>query len=208
MGYLLSFVVFLLAVATISALKPSFVSIRKHLGSFTTASALFTATTIASPNEAAAETFSTYKNARYETSLNYPSSWQTNTGSLSGERSVVAFTDPNDADTSASIVFTPVPADYTKLNSFGGKDNLRLYLLPSGEGVATKLIQENVKGECYFIEYVVSAEGAPVRHVQSVFALRPQESVVGLTLQTKEETFEKHKAEFDEMLPSFKINDK
>ena len=32
----------------------------------------------------------------------------------------------------------------------------------------------------------MSAPDAPKRHIQSVFALRPQESVIGLTVQTKQ----------------------
>jgi hypothetical protein len=71
------------------------------------------------------------------------------------------------------------PADYSKLNSFGGKETIRSFLVPSGEGVSTKVIDEVVKGDSYLIEYVVSAPDAPVRHVQSVFALRSQESVIG-----------------------------
>lgn len=77
--------------------------------------------------------------------------------------------------------------DYTKLTSFGaGKDTLRQYLLPTGDGVTSEVINEFVKGETYTLEYIVSAPDAPKRHVQSVFALRSQESVIGLTVQTKE----------------------
>lgn len=53
-------------------------------------------------------------------------------------------------------------------------------------GVSSEVIEENVRGETYTLEYVVSAPDAPKRHIQSVFALRSQESVIGLTVQTKE----------------------
>ena len=52
----------------------------------------------------------TYTNERYHTVLSYPADFEIKTGQLSGERDVIAFTDPNDPDTSASLVFSPVPA--------------------------------------------------------------------------------------------------
>lgn len=88
-----------------------------------------------------------YSNQRYHTNLKYPSNWEEKIGTLSGDRTVIAFTNPDDADTSVSIVFTPIPADYTKLNSFGGKETIRQYLLPVGDGITTKLINEYIKGE-------------------------------------------------------------
>ena len=54
------------------------------------------------------------------------------------------------------------------------------------QGVTSEVLNEFIKGETYTLEYIVSAPDAPRRHIQSVFALRPQESVVGLTVQTKE----------------------
>jgi hypothetical protein len=78
-------------------------------------------------------------------------------------------------------------------------------LFPTGEGVSTNVIAETVKGESYFVEYVVTAPDSPVRHVQSVFALRPQESVIGLTIQTKEDTFAQYKEAFAAILPTFAV---
>lgn len=149
-----------------------------------------------------------YSNERFGTTLKYPLGWEEKTGTLSGDRSVVAFTCPDDKDTSVSLVFSPIPADYNKLNSFGGKDNLRLYLLPSGDGISTKIVDEYVKGESYFLEYVVQADlpdAAVTRHVASVFALRPQESVVGLTVQTKEDTYPTYKDVFSAVIPSLLV---
>ena len=60
---------------------------------------------------------------------------------------------------------------------------MQLRFAPLGEGVETTVITEKLKGESYSLEYTVSAPDAPIRHVFSVFALRPQESVVGLTIQ-------------------------
>lgn len=148
----------------------------------------------------------TFKSDRYHTSFSYPSNWEMKVGQLSGERTVTAFTDPSDPTTSASIVFTPIPADYTRLTSFGGKETVRQYLLPAGEGIEANIVDEKVKGENYFLEYVVSAPSAPTRHVQTVFALRPQESVVGLTIQSKEENYAKNKEIFTTIMPSLKVD--
>ena len=52
----------------------------------------------------------TYTNDRYHTILSYPADFEMKTGQISGDREVIAFTDPNDPDTSASLVFSPVPA--------------------------------------------------------------------------------------------------
>lgn len=174
------------------------------------ASAAATAATAAATAATGEVALSIYSNERFGTSLKYPSGWEEKTGTLSGDRSVVAFTCPDDKDTSVSLVFSPVPADYNKLNSFGGKDNLRLYLLPSGDGISTKIVDEYVKGESYFLEYVVQADlpdASPVvtRHVASVFALRPQESVVGLTVQTKEDTYPTYKDVFSAVIPSLLV---
>ena len=148
----------------------------------------------------------TYKNELYHTQISYPSTWEQKFGTLSNERSLVAFVDPKDVDTSLSLAFTPIPADYSYLSSFGGKETLRQYLLPKGEDVHTDVLNEVLSGEKYFLEYVVDLPGAPSRHIQSVFALRPQETVVGVTLQTKQDTFPLHQEEFKSIIPTLDIS--
>lgn len=150
--------------------------------------------------------YKTYSNERYQTTFKYPASWEEKGGQLSGDRSLTAFINPTDSDTSISVVYTPIPADYTTINSFGGKDSIRQYVLPKAEGIETKVIDERVKGDSYFLEYVISSPDAPKRHIQSIFSLRPQESVVGFTAQTKEETFEGVKDIFSEIEKSFVVN--
>ena len=148
-----------------------------------------------------------YTNERYHTELRFPAKWTEQRGELSGERSLVAFTDPDDTQTSASLVFTPIPADYTRLTSFGGgKETLREYLLPRGEGIEADVLNEKVKGEIYTLEYVVKAPDNPARHVISVFALRPQESVVGLTIQTVEDNYESRRPTIESIAPTLRID--
>jgi hypothetical protein len=148
-----------------------------------------------------------FTNARYHTELRYPAKWTEQYGELSGERSLAAFIDPDDAQTSASLVFTPIPADYTRLTSFGGgKETLREYLLPRGEGIEAEVLNEKVKGEIYTLEYVVKSPDNPPRHIISVFALRPQESVVGLTIQTAEDKYESRRHTLDLIAPTLRID--
>ena len=78
--------------------------------------------------------------------------------------------------------------------------------MPRGEGVTAEALEETIKGESYFLEYTVSAEGVPKRHIKSVFSLRPAEFVVGLTAQTKEETYDKHKDELPSIVKTFNVD--
>ena len=153
--------------------------------------------------------YSSYRNDRFHTSLKYPSDWLEKNGDLSGGRSVDAFVDPKDSDVSASVVYTPIPADFTKLTSFG---DLQSYLLPKNQdGYEYKLISESTKGNMYILEYIAIApktENLPERHVKTVFALRPAETVVGLTIQSPEEKFESSKTIFDSVFSSFTFQDK
>ena len=149
----------------------------KFIATLTSSLAILTSANI---NVNAAElSLKEYSNDRYHTKISYPSNWEYKEGSLSSERTVVAFVDPSDIDTSVSVAFNPIPADFSRLTSFGTRETLKSNLLPRGEGVTTETIKEAVKGENYFLEYTVSAPDAPTRHVLSIFALRPAELVVG-----------------------------
>jgi hypothetical protein len=163
----------------------------------------------------AAVTVNTYINQRYHTKIDYPSDWEDKTALLPSDsgyvdsRMLVAFVDPKNADVSASLVFSPVPADFARLTSFGGKDNLRSYVMPKGTAdfpISYEVLNENVKGETYTAEYIISAPDVPTRHVISAFALRPAESVVGLTVQCKEGDFPQFKEKLSVVLPSFTVD--
>jgi hypothetical protein len=151
----------------------------------------------------AASATSTYVNERYHTEIQYPSNWVSKVSVLPGDRTVQAFIDPDDADTSVSLVFTPIPADFNRISAFG---NLREYMIPKGDDATTEVISETTKGERYTLEYVIGLPEGITRHIQTVFALRPQESVVGVTVQTREENFIKNKELLSGIVPSLKIN--
>ena len=77
----------------------------------------------------AATDLKVYKNERYHTTISYPSNWEEKSGLLSSDRPLVAFVDPSDPDTSISLAFSPIAADFTHLTSFGGKDNLKSVMI-------------------------------------------------------------------------------
>jgi hypothetical protein len=72
--------------------------------------------------------------------------------------------------------------------------------------VTTNVIKEKSKGDSYSLEYVVTLPDAPSRHVYSIFALRSQEMVVGLTVQTKEADFAKNRELLESIVPTFDTN--
>ena len=159
-----------------------------------------------SPIICPAAEFMKYSNERYHVSFSYPADWESKKATISGDRTVDAFVDPKDPETSVSIVISPIPADYTRLESFGGKETLRNYVLPSGEGVSSKVLKESIKGNTYFLEYEIEAPEIKSRHIQSAFALRPQESVIGLTVQSREDSYESNKDLIDLIMPSLNID--
>ncbi len=143
-----------------------------------------------------------YVNKRFGTTFTYPDRFLPLKGDLSGDRKVEAFIDPQDEDTSVSVVFTPIPADYTRLNAFGGSGTLKSYLVPDD----SSLISEKTYGETYTVSYETpNTEELKAKHVISVFSLRPAESVVGLTIQTPVERWLKVETELTPIVTSLKV---
>jgi hypothetical protein len=148
----------------------------------------------------------TYQNPRYHTTFEPPVGWTYSTGKISGDRQVEAWIDPKNPVNSVSLVISPVPADFTRLTSFGGgKDTLQEYLIPRGDGIDCQVVGEMVKGETYTLEYTVAAPNNPTRHVITAFALRPAESVVGLTVTTEEAAWPSLKADLSTVVPSLNV---
>ena len=147
----------------------------------------------------------TFTNTKEHYSVSYPSDWIVKDGQLSGERILKAFVNPKDASASVSIVYTPIPADFNRLSSFG---DIESYLIPKGDGISTEVVSQSTKGETFTLEYISEAPELeqPKRHVITVFALRPQEAVIGLTAQSDAATFEASKPLFLDMVKSLKTN--
>ena len=186
----------LLVVASTSALKNAFL---KRLCSHT-----FLVGTLFSPLPLPAladEGVKSFTDPQHAFSIQYPAGWTESSGALSGDRSVEAFVSPKEASTSVSIVYTPIPADFAKLSSFG---DLQGYLIPKGEGVESKVLSQRIKGDKITLEYVTSAPENPERHVITVFALRPAEAVIGVTAQAQEQNFAEAKADLEKIVDSFK----
>ena len=157
-----------------------------------------------------------YTNPRYHTVVDIPADFEdrsaslANNGGYSDRPPVVAFVDPTHPETSVSLVFTAIPADFTRLSSFGNKETIRALILPkAADGLAITQVNEALKGETYTTEYIISYSGdgevLPTRHVISAFALRPAETVVGLTVQALESDYPAVKTKLAVVLPSFKV---
>lgn len=148
-----------------------------------------------------------FENKREHYALKYPYDWIENEATLSGERNLKVFQSPTDKTASVSVVYTPIPADFMRLSAFG---DIQQYLIPKGDGINTKVISESTKGETYTLEYSSEGPGLdppqPPRHVITVFALRPQEAVIGLTAQSSASTFDASKEAFTEIVKSLKTN--
>lgn len=150
---------------------------------------------------ASTQEYNVYENSRYHAKISYPKEYVLNTGVLSSDRKVDAFVDPADEKTSISIVTTAVPGDFNKLGSFGqGKETIRDYMLPVIDGVSYQVLNEKVKGETYYIEYT-SASDQINRHIWSIFALKPAEAVIGVTIQTT--NYDDNKDKLDTAFNSF-----
>ena len=143
---------FILAVVTSCVNSYSFQPLRqqflKKVTVFTVGCSFFLAPHAA---DAAASNVKTYVNTRYHTKIDYPADFEDALGNVDDDasgRKVVAFIDPKNKDVSASLVFTAIPADYTRLTSFGTKDMIRAFVVPKEQdGLTTQLLSESTKGE-------------------------------------------------------------
>jgi len=152
---------------------------------------------------AAYDVTKSYSNGFYHTKFDYPASYDELKGQISGGRVVTSFRDPQDADTSVSVVFNPIPGDFTSLNSFGGSENLKQYLIPKG----ASLLRETRVGDTFTVEYSsTDPDSDKERHVISVFALRPAEIVIGLIIQSPESRYESVKDELNAIAASLNTN--
>ncbi len=194
----MQFLLLLFFMTAVNALK---LGLNRRLGAKMGAILAAASLTI-SPALAMSEGTKTYTDPLHGVSIAYPWGWQENKADLSGERTVNAFTNPSDSSASVSVVYTPIPADFTKLTSFGDLDG---YLIPKGDGVTTEVISKVTKGERVTLEYITTAPNNPKRHVITVFALRPAEGVVGVTAQSEEATFKDNKTVFAESISSLKM---
>jgi hypothetical protein len=62
-----------------------------------------------------------------------------------------------------------------------------------------------ILGDTYTVEYIVKLPEQEKKHVTSIFALRPAETVVGLTIQCLEENYNKNKDDLKTISQSFTI---
>ena len=154
--------VFLIAAGVNSySIQPLRQQFLKKIAVFTAGCAVFAGGNgLVVPPADAAASVKTYVNTRYHTKIDYPSDFVDALGNVDDDatgRKVVAFIDPQNKDVSASLVFTAIPADYTRLTSFGSKDMLRDFVVPKAvDGLTTELISESTKGDDFTLSFTFS----------------------------------------------------
>jgi hypothetical protein len=100
---------------------------------------------------------SIYTNDRYHTKFLYPKKYIAQEGLIGGDRAVEAFVDPDISTTSVSIVYTPIPGDFTRISSFGsGKETIRDYLVPKGNDIESEVLNENLNGITQYIHSLLT----------------------------------------------------
>ena len=149
---LIVFIFLLVAVSCVNSygIQPLRQQFLKKIAVVTVGCSFFTGGLVP-PAAEAASNVKTYVNTRYHTKIDYPADFEDALGNVDDDasgRKVVAFVDPKNKDVSASLVFTAIPADYTRLTSFGSKDMLRAFVVPKAvDGLTTELISESTKGD-------------------------------------------------------------
>ena len=97
-----------------------------------------------------------------------PDRWVQLSGDVSGGRQLVLYADPDNSDTNAFVLITPVRGDYTSLGSFGSIEVVQATVMPYGDGIEyTKVTSEASTGK-YTYDYEVSVPSQPKRHLKTV----------------------------------------
>ena len=97
-----------------------------------------------------------------------PDKWVQLSGDVSGGRQLVLYADPDNSDTNAFVLITPVRGDYTSLGSFGSIEVVQATVMPYGDGIEyTKVTSEASTGK-YTYDYEVSVPSQPKRHLKTV----------------------------------------
>ena len=114
--------------------------------------------------------------------------------------------DPTNTETNAFVLFTPVQPDYSGLGSFGTIESVARTVIPDGPGIESNLLDsKTVKGN-YFYDYTIKAsEEQPVRHLLTIFAVVPSQTLVTFSAQTTEANYADKKALLQKTVDSFVI---
>eukprot|EP00182_Erythrolobus_australicus_P006511 CAMPEP_0185837222 /NCGR_PEP_ID=MMETSP1353-20130828/11024_1 /TAXON_ID=1077150 /ORGANISM="Erythrolobus australicus, Strain CCMP3124" /LENGTH=314 /DNA_ID=CAMNT_0028536115 /DNA_START=74 /DNA_END=1015 /DNA_ORIENTATION=+ len=134
-----------------------------------------------------------------------PEGWEKLGGSLSRGRQIVAWRLPaptsgdsgsgalgGSADGNIAVVTSPIPADFQKLTSFGSIENVADLIVPQDKALGGRMIRadtrrvafEDGRELAYAFEYELRpTKTQPVKHLWTLFAIRPGQYVLTVTAQ-------------------------
>lgn len=139
--------------------------------------------------------------------LRVPAGFSRNNASLKGGRILTIFTSESDKDSNITIAEIPVQADYQKLTSFGSLENVLENLVPSrvaGNAVLSATLDP--KKNAYLIEYKMQPRGsAGLKHLYTVFSLKPGEAIITITAQTADANWENMRDTFLAVANSYEL---
>ena len=98
-----------------------------------------------------------------------PDRWVQLSGDVSGGRQLVLYADPDNSDTNAFVLITPVRGDYTSLGSFGSIEVVQATVMPFGDGIEYTGVTSEASTGKYTYDYEVSVPSQPKRHLKTVF---------------------------------------
>ena len=143
-------------------------------------------------------------------SFQVPPSWQgsdTRQASGLGGRRIIVYSDPNNADTNAFLLLTPVRGDYTSLGSFGTLDSVQDTIIPSGPNIVTDVLTAKTSPGRYNYEYTIEVPDQPKRHLNTIFALTA-DTIVTFTTQATASDYDGVVSDLSAIASTFKIDPK
>ena len=98
-----------------------------------------------------------------------PSSWTKLSGGDVGGRTLLLYADPENADTNAFALITPIRGDYTSLGSFGNLETVQATVMPPADDIDYEVIKAEASTGKYIYEYTIAVPDQPKRHLTTIF---------------------------------------
>ena len=117
-----------------------------------------------------------------------PADWVKLSGDPGGGRKMELYADPNNADTNAFALITPVRGDYTSLGSFGSVEVVQDTVMPKAEDITYDVIKSEAQTGKYVYEYIVQVPEQPKRHLTTIFMV-VSDCIVTFNFQAKQEDY-------------------
>ena len=117
-----------------------------------------------------------------------PADWVKLSGDPGGGRKMELYADPNNADTNAFALITPVRGDYTSLGSFGSVEVVQDTVMPAAPDITYDVIKSEAQTGKYVYEYIVQVPEQPKRHLTTIFMV-VSDCIVTFNFQAKQSDY-------------------